>query len=174
MCTIKIKIIAASLLFSAAATLSFAHCQIPCGIYGDDTRFELMREHVTTIEKSMKEIARIEKAGTLESNQLVRWVSNKESHADQLAEIVTFYFMAQRVKPVAEAKKADHEHYEKKLTLLHQLLVASMKAKQTVNLEHCAQMRCKRPSRHPTAVSRAAFHAAGVKFLAVWLVMCGS
>ena len=33
----------------------FAHCQIPCGIYGDQTRFTLMHEHVTTTEKSMKQ-----------------------------------------------------------------------------------------------------------------------
>ena len=32
----------------------------------------------------------------------------------------------------------------------------------------------KRPRYHPVAVSRAAFHCAGVKSFAVWLVMCGS
>ena len=29
------------------------HCQIPCGIYDDEVRFKLMREHVETIEKSI-------------------------------------------------------------------------------------------------------------------------
>ena len=30
---------------------------------------------------------------------MVRWVVNKEVHADELSDIVTYYFMAQRIKP---------------------------------------------------------------------------
>ena len=44
-------------LFVLAATATVrAHCQIPCGIYDDQTRIHLMEEHVATIEKSMKQI----------------------------------------------------------------------------------------------------------------------
>jgi nickel superoxide dismutase len=100
-----------------------------------------MREHVTTIEKSMTEINRAGKEETPNSNQLVRWVNNKDSHADELAEIVTFYFMAQRVRPVPEDGKADHAKYVDNITLLHQILVTSMKAKQTVDVELCDQLR---------------------------------
>ena len=60
-----------------------AHCQIPCGIYDDAARFVSMREHVTTIEKSMKELA----GGKANDNQTVRWVNNKETHADELSEM---------------------------------------------------------------------------------------
>ena len=135
------KVIAGSLILVGAAAVAFAHCQIPCGIYGDDTRFTLMREHVATIEKSMKEIDRIGKESKTANNQLVRWVMNKESHADELAEIVTFYFMVQRIKPVPEDDKAGQAKYVEKITLLHQILVVSMKAKQTKDLELCAQLR---------------------------------
>ena len=38
------------------STKSFAHCQIPCGIYDDKMRFTMMAEHVTTIEKSMNQM----------------------------------------------------------------------------------------------------------------------
>ena len=36
-----------------------AHCQIPCGIYGDEMRFQMLEEHITTIEKSMKLIGEL-------------------------------------------------------------------------------------------------------------------
>ena len=124
-----------------AAVLAYAHCQVPCGIYGDATRFTLMREHVTTIEKSMKEIEHIGSAASPNNNQLVRWVSNKEAHADELAHIVTAYFMAQRIKPVDAERKEAYATYVKEITLLHQILVGSMKAKQSTALEHCGELR---------------------------------
>ena len=84
---------------AALALQAQAHCQIPCGIYDDAARLTLMKEHVTTIEKSMNEIARLTAASPKDPNQLVRWVNNKEVHADKLTEIVTCYFLAQRIKP---------------------------------------------------------------------------
>ena len=135
------KVLAGTLILVGAAAVAFAHCQIPCGIYGDDARLTLMREHVATIEKSMKEIDHIGQESKPDNNQLVRWVMNKESHAEELAEIVTFYFMAQRIKPVPEDDKTGHAKYVERITLLHQILVVSMKAKQTTDLKLCAQMR---------------------------------
>jgi nickel superoxide dismutase len=135
------KIVATALMVMISATvIVFAHCQIPCGIYGDSMRFALMREHVTTIEKSMNEIVSIGKEKSPDNNQLVRWVMNKDDHADELSEIVTYYFMAQRVKPVPEDKKAEYAKYVKQITLLHQIMVQSMKAKQTTDLETCRKL----------------------------------
>ena len=121
--------------------VALAHCQIPCGIYGDATRFTLMLEHVTTIEKSMKQVDELGKDAAKNGNQLVRWVSNKETHADELTEIVTSYFMAQRVKPVAEDDKAAYAKYVREITLLHRMIVHAMKAKQTTDVTHCAELR---------------------------------
>jgi len=135
------KILAGVLILVCASVGAFSHCQIPCGIYDDDTRFSLMREHVQTIEKSMNEIERLGKETPSANNQLARWVSNKESHADNLAEIVTVYFMAQRIKPVLKDKKAEYAKYVDEISLLHQILVRSMKAKQTTDMEHCAKLR---------------------------------
>lgn len=112
---------------------AFAHCEIPCGIYDDKMRITMIAEHITTIEKSMSKIMEIEKAEG-NSNQLVRWVMNKEEHANQLQEIVTQYFMTQRIKTNADK-------YPEKLSLLHQMLLASMKAKQTTDLEKVHQLR---------------------------------
>ncbi|WP_372808649.1 superoxide dismutase [Ni] [Pontiella sp.] len=119
----------AVLFVTATAATVWAHCQIPCGIYDDQMRIHLMEEHVTTIEKSMKEI----EAGQ-NQNQTVRWVMNKEEHADQLTEIATYYFLAQRIKP-------EMDHYEENLKVLHQLIVYSMKAKQTTDLKNVEKLK---------------------------------
>ncbi len=136
------KILLVSLIVLTSATaIVLAHCQIPCGIYNDSVRFSLMREHVTTIEKSMKEIIHISEGDHSHNNQLVRWVMNKDNHANELSEIATYYFMAQRVKPVQEDKKAEYEKYIKQITILHQIVVESMKAKQTTDLEICGKLK---------------------------------
>ncbi len=117
-------------LFTAAISASvWAHCQIPCGIYNDEARFVLMKDHVATIEKSMKQIE-----ADSNQNQTVRWIMNKDKHADALSEIVTYYFMAQRIKP-------GKENYEKELKALHGILIYSMKAKQTTDLAHVKKLK---------------------------------
>jgi len=120
---------------------ALAHCQIPCGIYDDDVRFTLMLENVTTIEKSMTQIAALGKVAAPDRNQIVRWVDNKETHADKLAEIITYYFMSQRVKPVAPEGKPEYTKYVNQITLLHQMLVTTMKTKQTTDLTQCSELR---------------------------------
>ena len=110
-----------------------AHCEIPCGIYDDEARIDMLLEHVATIEKSMNQIIAIEKDKTHNPNQLIRWVMNKEKHADDLQEIVTQYFMTQRIK-------FDTKEYDKKLALLHQMLVYAMKCKQTTDLANTAKL----------------------------------
>lgn len=122
-------------------SLAYSHCQVPCGIYGDDTRFVIIAEHITTIEKSMKQIEELTAKEPVNANQIVRWVNNKEKHADEISEIVTYYFMAQRVKlPPAGDTKA-YNAYVKKLTLLHEMLVYAMKAKQTTDLANVEKLR---------------------------------
>ena len=125
--------LAAALVLSTS-TPAFAHCEVPCGIYDDGARLTEILEHATTIEKAMKEIVRLEKEDGGNKNQIVRWVTNKESHASEAQHIVSQYFMTQRIKPGAEM-------YEKKLTVLHQMLQAAMKCKQTVDTSHVEKLR---------------------------------
>jgi nickel superoxide dismutase len=121
---------------------TFSHCQIPCGIYGDETRFTMLEEHITTIEKSMKLINELsDDDAAAHTNQIVRWVNNKENHADAFTDIVTQYFLAQRIKPVDDADKAQFGVYTKKLVLLHKMMVSSMKAKQTTDVKHVADLK---------------------------------
>jgi nickel superoxide dismutase len=103
---------------------SHAHCQIPCGIYDDEARFKQIEEHITTIEKSMKSIVELQAQKSIDYNQLVRWVDNKEEHAQKIQDEVAQYFMTQRIK-------VDDKDAPKKLVVLHKLLVSAMKCKQT-------------------------------------------
>ncbi len=144
---------------------SSAHCEIPCGIYGDEARFMAIAENLNTIEKSMKEIVRLSadvpiKASTRDGmqmqvitmtrnsadayknfNLLVRWVNNKEMHADQIREIVAQYFLAQRIKAPANDDPTAGKAYSDKLALLHQMIVSAMKCKQTTDTAHVRKSR---------------------------------
>jgi len=120
-------------IFLFAATV-YAHCEIPCGIYDDEMRIEMINEHIDTIEKSMKQITALAPAPGHHANQLTRWVMNKEHHANELQEIVSQYFLTQRIK-------SDQPDYEKKLVLLHQMLVTAMKCKQTTDLKNTETLR---------------------------------
>ncbi|MEM8931675.1 MAG: superoxide dismutase [Ni] [Acidobacteriota bacterium] len=122
------------------APAAFAHCQIPCGIFDDDARFAEMREHVTTIEKSMRQIDEIGAQEKPNWNQLVRWVDNKDHHADELSEIATYYFLAQRIKPPAEGDDAATKKYLHELTLLHHVMVHAMKSKHGTDQTNIAKL----------------------------------
>ena len=137
--TVGLCIVASMALLVGSAAQ--AHCEIPCGIYNDQLRADLIAEHTRTIEKSMQQIIELSKAGEKNYNQLVRWIGNKEAHATEIQHIVTQYFMTQRVKPPKAGDKAAQAKYAHQLALLHQMLVAAMKAKQTTDLAHVAKLR---------------------------------
>jgi nickel superoxide dismutase len=129
------------LIFGIFTQKVFSHCEIPCGIYDDHMRIHMMEEHVTTIEKSINEIIRLQKESPINYNQLVRWIQNKDKHADLLSDIVTQYFMKQRIKYVPKSDSAAFNKYAAQLTLLHEIMVHSMQAKQTVDLSHVEALR---------------------------------
>ena len=68
------------------ASLAWPHCQVPCGIYNDQMRFDMIGEHIATIEKSIKQITELSAEPKPNMNQIVRWVNNKDEHADEIAE----------------------------------------------------------------------------------------
>ena len=123
------------------ASMAYSHCQIPCGIYGDRMRFDMIAEHITTIEKSMKLITELSSQDKPNMNQIVRWVNNKDQHADEISHIVTYYFMAQRVKLPPEGDVKAYDEYVRKLTLLHEMLVYAMNTKQTTDLANVEKLR---------------------------------
>jgi nickel superoxide dismutase len=136
----KTLFLAVMLIAALSARGALAHCEIPCGIYDDGLRITMIREHIDTIEKSMKTIVSLSAEGEKNYNQLVRWIGNKDEHADEIQHIVSQYFMTQRIKPVVSDDPA-YGSYVAKLTLLHQLLIEAMKSKQTLEQEHIDSMR---------------------------------
>lgn len=114
--------------FAALAGTAAAHCQVPCGIYGDQRRFELMLEDEHTISKAQISLEELMSEGpTPQSvNQMVRWTTTKEDHAQRIQQTMLDYFLAQRIK-------SDSERYDQQLKTAHKVIVAAMKAKQSAD-----------------------------------------
>lgn len=112
----------------AVARHAAAHCEVPCGIYDDQARFQQMLEDTKTIAKASDQIHQTmaKESSPQNMNQLVRWVTTKEEHATNTQHIISQYFMTQRIK-------ADKPEYGKKLTAAHAVMVAAMKCKQQVD-----------------------------------------
>ena len=135
------------LLFGLAVVLTGstrvqAHCEVPCGIYADQMRFEMMLEDQATIAKAMEKIASYastEKHHAQELNQQVRWVATKEDHANKIQHVIAQYFMTQRLKPGAD--DAAQAVYVDQLTKAHAVMVLAMKCKQTVDPANAVALR---------------------------------
>ena len=128
----------ALLTFSVSPHVS-AHCQVPCGIYTDDTVLTDLQTDQATIEKAMTQIVELSKEPGKNANQITRWVVNKEEHASKIQESMMQYFLAQRIKP--EEADSNKEAYLKKITLAHQIIVQAMKCKQGTDVEAAKQLK---------------------------------
>ena len=131
---------AGSVLFAAAVLTAAlwcsrvppasAHCQVPCGIYDDKARIQRMLEDTTTIAKAIAQIHDLAGKDDAESlNQVVRWVTTKEDHASNVIQVVSEYFLTQKVKPVASGAEG-YDAYLRALADHHAVMVAAMKTKQ--------------------------------------------
>lgn len=106
------------------------HCEVPCGIYADEMRFQMMLEDTATILKAINSVRDIcegfHDAGPPDAktvNQMTRWITTKEQHATNTQHIMAQYFLTQRIKP-------DNEKYAMQLKAAHAVMVAAMKCKQ--------------------------------------------
>ncbi|MGI9516202.1 MAG: superoxide dismutase [Ni] [Pirellulaceae bacterium] len=115
-----------------SSTTLVPHCEVPCGIYTDQLRFERMLEDTKTIAKAATSINDFVNAlgdappTALDINQSMRWVTTKEDHATNTQHIVAQYFLTQRIKP-------DNERYVDQLKAAHAVMVAAMKCKQSAD-----------------------------------------
>ncbi len=111
----------------AMSEFAVAHCQVPCGIYGDQRRFEELLEDTDTIVKAITQIGELSDTHDANGhNQLSRWVATKEAHATNMQNMIGQYFLAQRVKP-------DAENYVEQLKAAHGVILAAMKCKQAAD-----------------------------------------
>ena len=128
-------VIALPLSILVPAQVLHAHCQIPCGIYNDYARVQSMLEDAITIEKSIKLIVELSgKSDAQSQNQLVRWVMNKEKHAQNIISTISDYFLTQRVKP-------NQEDYAERLLKHHAVVIAAMEAKQNADIKYAKTLK---------------------------------
>lgn len=119
----------------ALPTPSDAHCQIPCGIYNDYARVQSMLEDAATVEKSARLIVELAgKADAQSRNQLVRWVMNKETHAQKIISTICDYFLTQRLKP-------SQEDYGERLKKHHRVILGAMAAKQNADAKYAKALK---------------------------------
>lgn len=103
-----------------------AHCQMPCGIYHDDLVYDQVDQYVETMYKGLT-MLNDSKFDTVHSkNEFVRWVINKEKSSDEVAQLLTSYFLQQKIKP-------GEEDTDKRLRLTHRLLVMLVLIKQNTD-----------------------------------------
>jgi hypothetical protein len=132
--------VATALLWQTRAPLADAHCQVPCGIYDDPARIAQLREDATTIGKAVDQIRQLGgKHEVLAINQATRWIMTKEDHASHIIEVVSLYFLTQKLKPVPHGDEG-HDPYLHALADHHAVMVAAMKTKQTVDPAAVAEL----------------------------------
>ncbi|MCF6229721.1 MAG: superoxide dismutase, Ni [Gammaproteobacteria bacterium] len=110
--------------------MAYAHCQIPCGIYDDHAKVQEMLQEAKTIKRATTFITDLSKKTDAQSqHQTIRWIMNKEEHAQQIITTIADYFLTQRVKEA-------HKDYADRLKKHHSVMVAAMKAKQNSDVKY--------------------------------------
>lgn len=121
--------LALTLATASLAPIADAHCQIPCGIYADAAEVAALTVDADTVIKACTMINELAgKTDAQSSQQMVRWVMNKETHAQAVIESISNYFLTQRVR-------TDQADYAVRLAEHHAVIVAAMKAKQNASVD---------------------------------------
>ena len=105
-----------------------AHCQMPCGIYHDEMVFNQVDQYIETMYKGITELKNSKFSNSVERNNFIRWVTLKESASDEMANLITQYFLQQKIKP-GEPDTA------KRLVSAHKMLFELTAIKQNVDLK---------------------------------------
>ncbi len=125
------------LALNPLARHTYAHCQVPCGIYDDHARIEQINEDIKTIAKANRLIISLSAKNDPQSkNQLVRWIITKEKHAEKIIRIVSDYFLTQKIKAPKDKKGKAYQAYLVKLARHHAVMRAAMVTKQKIGLQY--------------------------------------
>lgn len=104
------------------------HCQMPCGIYHDELVFNQIDQYIETMYKGITELKNSKFTSPFERNNFVRWVMLKDSASDEIAVLITEYFLQQKIKP-------GEPDTVKRLTSAHKMLFELTAIKQNVDLK---------------------------------------
>lgn len=116
-------------LFAAVVNTSLlsAHCQMPCGIYHDDMVFDQIDQYVETMYKAISILKDNKSQTPRDRNEFTRWVLQKETASDEVADTITTFFLQQKIKP-------GEQDTIKRITAAHKLLFLLVGIKQNVDL----------------------------------------
>lgn len=116
--------------FILFSSMLHSHCQMPCGIYHDDMVYDQIDQYVETMVKAVTVLNDTKiGASTLDGNTFTRWVMNKENMSNETANLITGYFLQQKIKP-------DEEDTVKRLVSAHKMLNLLMTIKQTSDIKY--------------------------------------
>merc|ERR1711966_349970 len=113
------------------------HCQVPCGIFDDPKLVAELKEACATIRKALIQINELAANMNAQNfNQMTRWVNTKEEHCGRIITRISEYCLCQRVKPVGAPGSpfTAEDDFMAALKAHHAVMVAAMKAKQTVDV----------------------------------------
>ena len=123
------KLIVVALAFYSQLT---AHCQMPCGIYHDDMVYDQIDQFVETVYKGISVMNGNKFSSTKDRNEYIRWVIQKENCCNDAAELISSYFLQQKIKP-------NEDDTVKRLVSAHKLLFMLVAIKQNSDLEFVKQ-----------------------------------
>ena len=95
-----------------------AHCQMPCGIYHDDMVFDQIDQYIETVVKGITVLEDNKFSSIQDRNEFMRWVMQKENMSNETANLITTYFLQQKIKPGADDTIKRLESAHKLLFLL--------------------------------------------------------
>lgn len=116
-----------SFFYVILASQAFGHCQMPCGIYHDDLVFDEVDQYIEKMVKGMSVLNKSKFETVKERNEFIRWVNLKEQCSDDMAVLITKYFLQQKIKP-------DEEDTAQRLQLAHKLLFLLVAIKQNTDV----------------------------------------
>lgn len=119
-------------IFTSSISFLDAHCQMPCGIYHDDMVFDQIDQFVETVYKGISVMNESKFNSVKDKNEFIRWVMQKEKSCCEAADIISTYFLQQKIKP-------DEPDTMKRLQSAHKLLFLIVAIKQNTDLEFVKQ-----------------------------------
>ncbi len=105
-----------------------AHCQMPCGIYHDDMVYDFIDQYVETMIKAVTVMNQNKFETVRDKNEFVRWVIEKEKESTEISNLITSFFMQQKIKP-GETDTA------KRIEAAHKLLCLIVSIKQNADIK---------------------------------------
>lgn len=105
-----------------------AHCQMPCGIYNDQMVYDKIDEYFMTMVKAVSALKDNKFENLHDRNQFVRWITEKDAQSDEVANVITTYFLQQKIRP------GDEDNFDL-VKSAHKLLFLLVAIKQNVDLK---------------------------------------